>query len=120
MHRIETLAAALEQDADQIDQHIGVARRGLDRSGIAHIGLHGVDLADAAERLQVAGEFGPAHRDADAVVALGQRAHHVAAEKARAAIDGDEGFDIAACGHAALAREVDAETRQIQDRPRAV
>ena len=49
-----------------------------------------MDLSDAAERLQVAGEIGPAHRDADAVAALGQRAHHMAAEKARAAEDGDQ------------------------------
>ena len=65
---VEALPAALEQDADQIDQHIGVARRRLDRRRVAQIGLHRVDLADAAERLQVAGEVGPAHRDADAVV----------------------------------------------------
>ena len=77
----------------------GVARRGLDRGGIAQIGLHGVDLADPAERLQVAGEFRPAHRHPDAVVALGQRAHDVAAEEARAAIDGDEGVAVAAGGH---------------------
>ena len=65
--------------------HVGVARRGLDRGRVAQIGLHGVDLPDAAERLQVAGELRPAHRHADAVAALGQRAHHVAAEEAGAA-----------------------------------
>ena len=69
MHRVEALPAALEQDADQIDQHVGVARGGLDRSRVAQIGLHRVDLADAAERLQMAGELGPAHRDPDAVAA---------------------------------------------------
>ena len=43
---VEALAAALEQDADQVDQHMGVARRRLDRGGVADIGLHGMDLAD--------------------------------------------------------------------------
>ena len=66
---------------------VGVAHRGLDRAGVAHVGLHGVDLADPAERLQVAGEVRPAHRDADAVVALGQRPHQMAAEEAGAAED---------------------------------
>ena len=31
VHGVEALAAALEQDADQIDQHVGVARRGFHR-----------------------------------------------------------------------------------------
>ncbi len=63
-------------------------------SRVAQIGLHGVDLADPAERLQVAGEVRPAHRDADAVAALAQRAHHMAAEEARAAEDGDQRVEI--------------------------
>jgi hypothetical protein len=70
------------------------AERGrLDRGRIAQIGLHGVDLPDAAERLQEAGELGAAYRDTDAVAELGQRAHDVAAEKARAAEHGDERFE---------------------------
>ena len=93
LHGVEALAAALEQDADEIDHHVGVARGRLDRSRIAQVGLHRVDLADPAERLQVAGEIGPAHRDPDAVAALGERAHHVAAEEARAAEDGDQRVD---------------------------
>ena len=60
----------------------GVARGGFHRGRVAQIGLHRMDLADAAERLQMAGKIGPAHRYPDKVVALGQRAHHVAAEKA--------------------------------------
>ena len=94
LHRIETLAAALEQDADQVDDDIGVAHRRLDRMRIAHIGLHRVDLADPADRLQMAGQFRPAHRDADAIVPVGQRPHHVAAEETRAAEHGDERFEI--------------------------
>ena len=52
---VETLPSALEQDADQIDQHLGVARGGFHRGRVAQIGLHRVDLADAAERLQMVG-----------------------------------------------------------------
>ena len=73
---------------------VGAARRGLDRARVAQVRLHRVDLADPAERLQMAGEFRPAHRDADAVAALAERADHVPAEEARAAIDRDQGVDI--------------------------
>ena len=58
-----------------------------------------MDLADPAERLQVAGEVRPAHRDADAVAALGQRPHHVAAEEARAAEDRDQRVVLGMQGH---------------------
>ena len=51
-------AARLGEDADQIDQHVGVARRRLDRGGVAQIGLYRVDLPDPAERLQMAGKSG--------------------------------------------------------------
>ena len=63
---VEALAATFEQDADQVDDDIGVARRRLDRLREAHIRLHRMDLADAAERLQISGQFRPAHGDADA------------------------------------------------------
>ena len=96
---VKALPPALEQKADQIDQHVGVARRGFHRWRVAEIGLHRMDLADAAERLQMVGQIGPAHRYPDKVVPLGQSTHHVAAEKARAAIDGDEGFSVASGGH---------------------
>ena len=86
----EVLAAALLQDADEVDHRIGALDRGRDRIGIAQIGLHGMDLADHAERLQEAGEIGPAHRDAHAIAALHQRAHDMAADEAGAAEDRDE------------------------------
>jgi hypothetical protein len=81
MDGAEALAPALEQEADQIDQHMGVARRRFHRWRVAEIGLHRVDLADAAERLQVERQIRPAHRYPDKVVPLGQGAHDVAAEK---------------------------------------
>ena len=77
---------------DQIDGDVGIAHRRLYRGRIAQVGLHGVDLADPAERLQVARQFGAAHGHPDAEVALGQRADHVSPQKARSAKDGDEGF----------------------------
>ena len=49
-----------------------------------------MDLADAAERLQMAGQFRTAHRDADEILAIGQRPHQVAAEETRAAEHGDQ------------------------------
>ena len=80
VHRLEPLAPALEQDADEVDDRVGIARRRGDGIGVAQVRLHGVDLADPAERLQVAGQFRPAHRDADAIAPLAERADHVAAE----------------------------------------
>ena len=66
---------------------------------MTEIGLHRVDLADAAKRLQVESEVGSAHGHSDQVAAAGQRPHHMAAEEPRAAINGDEGFGIAFGGH---------------------
>src|SRR5512141_821541 len=104
MDRVETLASLLEQDADQVDQYGGVARRRLHGGGVPQVGLHGMNLADLTERLQVEGEIGAAHRHPDAIVALGKRTDNVAAEKARATIDGDEGVAGVMYGHAGLNR----------------
>ena len=82
LHRIEALPAALEQDADQVDDDVSVAHRSRNRLRIAQIGLHRVDLPDPAHRPQEAGELRPAHRDPDTVLPLRQRPHHMAAEEA--------------------------------------
>ena len=89
---VETLLAALEQDADEIDRCAGVAHGGIDRGRIAHVRLHGVDLPDAPERLQMPGEIGPTHRHANPIPSLGQRPDHMAAEEAGAAEDRDQRF----------------------------
>ena len=81
MNGVEALPPALVQQAYQIDQHAGVARRGFHRRRIAEIGLHRVDLADAAKRLQVESEVGPAHSHSDQVAAAGQRPHDMTAEE---------------------------------------
>ena len=83
LYRVEALGAALGQDADQIDGDVGIAHRGLDRGRVAQIGLHGVDLADLAQGLQMPGQFRPPHRDPNPVVALGQRPDHAAARESR-------------------------------------
>ncbi len=70
------------------------AHRGLHRGRIAQIGLHGVDLADPTQRLQVPGQFRPAHRDPDPEVALGQRPDHVPAEKAGSSENRDQRVQI--------------------------
>jgi hypothetical protein len=57
---------------------------------MAQVGLHRLDLTDPAERLEVAGEFGAAAGDTDAVMALGERTHDVTAKEAGAAINGDK------------------------------
>ena len=43
-----------------------------------------------ASRLQMEGEVGPAHRDADAVATLGQGPHDVTPDKTRSPEHGDE------------------------------
>ena len=92
LYRVKRLRAASGQDADQVDGDVGIAHRRLYRGGIAQIGLHGVDLADPAERLQVTGQFGPPHCHPDAEIALGQRPDHVSPQKARSAENRDERF----------------------------
>ena len=99
LHGVESLAAALEQDANEIDDDVGIANRSLDRGAVAHIGLYGVDLADPAKRLQMAGEVGPPHRDADAVVAPGQRPDQMASQEPGAAENRDERVVGALKGH---------------------
>ena len=48
---------------------------------------------------QIAGEFGTAYRDPDAIAAIGERAHHMAAEEPRAAEHGDQRFKLALGRH---------------------
>jgi len=70
------------QDGDEIDDMVGALHGAVHRPAHAHIGLHRLDLADIAERLQMAGKIGPPAGDPDAIAALGQRAHDMAADKA--------------------------------------
>ncbi len=99
LHRVEALPALFIQDADQIDDGIGIAHRRLDRIRKSQIGLHGVDLADPAQRLQMSGQFRTAHRHPDPVIPDGQRPHHMAAEETRAAEDCDQLVEVALQNH---------------------
>ena len=81
---------------------VGALHGAVDRPADAQIGLHRLDLADIAERLQMAGELGAARRDADAVAALGQRPDDMPAEKARAAKNGHQFRGLQDLGHDGL------------------
>ena len=80
--RVKALAAALSEDADEIDHRIGALRRRKKRVGKAHIGLDRRDLADAPQRLQEACKLRPAHGDPHPRPGLGQRPDHMAADEA--------------------------------------
>ena len=84
----------LGQDADQIDGDLRITHRRLDRGRVAHIGLHGMDLPDPAERLKMAGQFGPPHGNTDPVIALAERPDHVPPQKPRSAEDRDCGVQV--------------------------
>ncbi len=64
--------------------------RPVHRPAETQIGLNRLNLPDAAERLEMECEIRPAHRHPHAISALGERAHHVAANKTGAAENGDE------------------------------
>src|ERR1700689_2104707 len=108
LNGVEALAAPLEQNADQIDDDVGIARRGLDRLRKAHIRLHRFYLPDSPERLQMAGQLRAAHRDANTVLAVGERAHHMAADEARAAEHRDQRVRIAFDSHAGPKYRIDS------------
>jgi hypothetical protein len=90
VHGLERLGPRLCRDADQIDDDVGAFQRPRQGRGIAQVGLHGMDLADIAHRLQMTGEIGAAHGRADAPFLAGQRPDGVPAEEARAAKHRDE------------------------------
>src|SRR4029453_1860344 len=78
---VEPLAAALEKDADEIDQRVCVAGRRFYRWRMPQIGLHRMDLPDTTKWLEEVCKLGPAHCHPDAIVPLGQGSHHMPAEK---------------------------------------
>ena len=80
--RLEALTAALVQNSDEVDQDVrGIAVAAqVPRPDGAHWPARR-QIWQTRPRLQMPGKVRPAHRHADAVAALGKRAHHVAAEK---------------------------------------
>ena len=73
----------------------GAFKGAVHRPPVAEVGLDRLDLAHRAERLQVPGEIRPPHRHPNAEIRLGKRAHHMPAEEAGTAEDGDECIVIA-------------------------
>ena len=78
----EILGAAFGQHRHQIDHGLGPAQGAGDGFGIAQIGLNRMNLADAAERLEMVGEIGAARGDPDAPALTGEGANHMAADEA--------------------------------------
>ncbi|MNT70165.1 hypothetical protein D3C72_2085220 [compost metagenome] len=60
---------------------IGAFDGTVDRLAIAQVGLDERDLADIAERLQMACKVRTANGNADAIAALGKRAHDMTADE---------------------------------------
>jgi len=85
MNRVETLAAALTENGDEIDDGVSIGDGAIDRPAIPEIGLHRLDPADHAERLKVAGEIGAADRGPHPPAALQEGTDDLAAEEAGAA-----------------------------------
>ncbi len=81
LHGLELLAAALMEDADQIDDGIGACDGARDRGAIPHIGGDGCHLPDDARGLQEQRLVRTAHRHPHRPVVTGQIRHHVAADE---------------------------------------
>ena len=90
MHRLEGLATALEQDADQVDHRVRTGHRRLHRGVVANVGGDRRDLADIAHRFQPVALFGAAAGDAHPRTRPGQGAHHLASDEPGAA---EHGYD---------------------------
>lgn len=51
VHRLEALAATLEQNSHEIDKYLCIVGSRLDGSGVTQIGLNSMDLPHATQRL---------------------------------------------------------------------
>ena len=90
LDRVEGLLAPGGENADQVDRRFGPAQRGGEQVGIADIGLHRMDLSDAAERLEMESKIGATGRHADAPAVARQGPHQMAADEAGTAENGDD------------------------------
>ncbi len=81
MDGVEALPAALIEDAGQVDGRVGALERLPDLVAVTDIAAHQLDLSDTSHGRQEIGARRPAHRHADAIAGLGQRAHDIAAQK---------------------------------------
>ena len=85
VHRLEVLGAAFREDAHEIDDRIRPPHGGCNGVWIAQVRLRGVDLPDAAQRLQMTRKMRPTACDPHAPAALGEGAHDITSEKTAAA-----------------------------------
>ena len=90
VHGLEGLPPRLGENADQVHHRVGALDRAAHAVGKAHVGLHGMDLADRAHRLQMPGKIGPAHGGAHAPAVGRQRPHGMPADEAGAAEHRDQ------------------------------
>ena len=84
---LKTLPAGLALDAAGVDHDLRAFHRSLDGSGIPHIRLHRLDLANDAVGHHEMSEIGTPHRDPHPPAGLGESARDIAADEARAAED---------------------------------
>ena len=102
VHGLEGLPPRLGENADQVHHRIGALDSTAHAVGKAHVGLHGMDLADRPHRLQMPGKIGPAHRGADAPAVGRQRPHGMPADEPRAAEYRDQASLLQPRDHACL------------------
>ena len=106
VHGLEGLVAGLGQDADEVHRHLGVAQGRGERGRVAHVGLDGMDLPHAAERLEVVGEVRAAATGHDAEPGPGEGTHDVAPQESGGAED----------GHLPIGREIGSGHHALHER----
>jgi hypothetical protein len=87
LYGVETLPAPFAQNANEIDHRVGASNRRRHGRRITQIGLHGVNLTDPADGLQVKGKIGAADGDADSPTLPGERPDNMSANETRTAED---------------------------------
>src|SRR5882762_2546259 len=89
MYGLEGLPSRLGHDARKVDHSRGAVDGASNRIWKAHIGLHGIDLPDIAQRLQMSGQIGASHRRAHPPAIACKRLHRMSSGKTRPAEHGD-------------------------------
>ena len=80
---LESLRAALVQDADQVDHRVGAGDGARDRGAVADVGGDRRHLPDHAGGLQEQGLVRAAHRDPHQPPGARQIGHHIASDEPR-------------------------------------
>jgi hypothetical protein len=113
---LELLPPRRREYPHEIDYGIRPAYCRNDGSLISYIGLKKGNLPYEAERLQMQREIGAAHGDLYAAACPRQGLHHVAAQKARTAENGDDGGVLQSDGHGSsrkFRRDTDTDITRI-------